>query len=194
MKRYLAVFACFSLLLCACGAAQPEFRVQNLQHRYTETERMTANVAVSVVCADETASYRLHLEHGADETKITLLEPEEIAGIGAVVSSGELSIVYDGMVLSAGSLMPGLSAVNAADVVLRAAADGYVTEQSYERYEDTEALRLCLETELDGETLHTIVFFDAEDAPLYAEIESQGEILAYLEFTDFAFGDILPTA
>ena len=57
MKRFLAIFACASLLLCACGAAQPELRVQNLQHRYAEADSVTANVAVSVVRSEETASY-----------------------------------------------------------------------------------------------------------------------------------------
>ena len=75
----------------------------------------------------------------------------------------------------------------------RAAAEGCVTERNCERCENTEALRLCFETEHAGEKLLVTAFFDASDKPLYAEIEQDGRILAYLQFTDFVFCDIIPS-
>lgn len=189
MKRIIGVLACI-LLLCGCAAENTDTRTEDLQAKYAAMAGCEATVDVWSAGRDETAHYRLKLEKSGDESRVTVLEPEELAGVSAVVSGDALSLAYDGAVLSAGAA-PGLCAVNAADMALRAAATGYVTERSRERYDDTDALRLCFETELCGETLYVTIYFDASDAPLYAEIERDGEILQYLEFTDFIFGDIV---
>lgn len=189
MKRIIGVLACV-LLLCGCAAESTDTRAEDLQAKYAAMAGCEATVDVWSASRDETAHYRLKLEKKDGKSRMTVLEPEELAGISAVVSGDALSLAYDGAVLSAGAA-PGLSAVNAADVALRAAATGYVTERSRERYDDTDALRLCCETELNGEILYVTMYFDDVGAPLYAEIEHDGEILQYLEFTDFVFGDIV---
>lgn len=187
-----AVAICLTALLSACGAPRTDARAENLQRHYAETRGCTARAAVSVVRETETQRYVLSLSRADDQTRVTVVEPEALAGVSAVVGSGdELTLEFDGMALDAGSLDPRVSAVNAADILLRAAAEGWITERSYERYGDVEALRLCFETEQTGGKLLVAAWFDDGDAPLYAEIERDGEILAYLEFTEFQFCDIL---
>ena len=184
MKRSVLLFAAL-LLLTGCAAGQADTRVETLQQKYAALSGCDARVAVTVACDGETRQYTLDIAKEGDETRVTVLEPEPLAGVGAVVSGDALSLAYDGMVLDAGSADERVSAVNAADILLRAAASGYVTERNTERYEDTDALRLCFETEQGGERL-------AADRPLYAELERGGAVLAYLEFTDFVFHDIIP--
>ena len=191
MKRSVLLFAAL-LLLTGCAAGQADTRVETLQQKYAALSGCDARVAVTVACDGETRQYTLDIAKEGDETRVTVLEPETLAGVGAVVSGDALSLAYDGMVLDAGSTDERVSAVNAADILLRAAASGYVTERNTERYEDTDALRLCFETEQGGETLRVTAWFDAADRPLYAELERGGEVLAYLEFTDFVFHDIIP--
>lgn len=191
MKRSVLLFAAL-LLLTGCAAGQADTRVETLQQKYAALSGCDARVAVTVACDGETRQYTLDIAKEGDETRVTVLEPETLAGVGAVVSGDALSLAYDGMVLDAGSADERVSAVNAADILLRAAASGYVTERNTERYEDTDALRLCFETEQGGETLRVTAWFDAADRPLYAELERGGEVLAYLEFTDFVFHDIIP--
>ena len=191
MKRYAAMLICLAALLSGCAAERTDTRAEDLQRRYAAMDGYAATVELTTAERDESTRYRLDVKREGGETRITVLEPEAIAGVSAVVSGDALSLTYDGMALAAGGAATELNAVNGTDAVLRAAAEGFITEQNTERYGDTDALRLCLETELNGETLHVAVWFDGQDAPLYAEIERDGWVMQYLEFTNFAFGDIV---
>ena len=192
MKRFFALLAA-ALLLTACAARQEaDGRADALQARYAEAAGCSARLDVAVVRETETLRYTLDMTKTEEETRIQVLAPGELAGVGATVEDdGALHLTFDGIVLDAGSAMPGVSALNAADIFLRAAAHGYITERNTEQFGETDALRLCLETEQDGEKLLVTAYFEETDRPLYAEIECGGEILAYLEFTDFIFNDIL---
>ena len=191
MKR-IFVLAAALCLLAGCGAEQTDARAEELQRKYAALNGCDARVEAAVADESETRRYTLDVVKNGDETRVTVLEPEALAGVTAVVSGDALALEFDGMALDAGSADPNVSAVNATSIFLRAAAEGYVTERSTERFSDTNALRLCFETERGGETLLITAYFDAGDAPLYAEIERDGEILAYLEFTDFHFDGIMP--
>lgn len=195
MKRFFALLAAV-LLLTACAAEPTDTRVEDIQRRYAEMSGCTARLDVTVARADTNEVYTLDVERNDGGTRVTVVDPEALAGVTArVENDGALQLQFDGMLLDAGSAGRDVSALNAADILLNAAAGGYVKEQSGERYDGvSDALRVCFETAVNGETLLVTAYFDAEDAPLYAEIERDGEILAYLEFTDFAFGDILPTS
>ena len=191
MKRYAAMMICLAALLSGCAAEQTDTRAEDLQRRYAAMDGYAATVELTTAERDESTRYRLDVKREGEETRVTVLEPEAIAGVGATISGDALSLTYDGMTLAAGGAETELNAVNGTDVVLRAAAEGFITEQNAERYGDTDALRLCLETELNGETLYVTAYFDANDAPLYAEIERDGWVMQYLEFTNFAFGGIV---
>lgn len=181
------------LLLTACGTERTEERGEQLQNRYHTAQECTAVLSERIVREDETSCYVLELRRTAGKTEITVREPEELAGVRAAVGSDEaLTLEYDGIVLDAGSVDPAVSGVTAAPLFFRAVEEGYVLERSVGRWIDTDdALRLCFELELDGSPLLVAAWFDSEDKPLYAELERNGEIVAYLEFTDFEFGAIL---
>lgn len=192
MKRFLTFFA-LAALLTGCVARTADTRVETLQSTYDGMNGCTARVEAAIVRAEETARYVLDVERTGEETRVTVREPEALAGISATVGGDDsLAITFDGMVLDAGSVEPEVCAVNAASIFLRAAAKGYVTERSRERFEDVDdALRLCFETERAGKKLLVTAYFDESDKPLYAELEEDGRILAYLQFTDFTFCDII---
>ena len=191
MKRYVAMLLCLAALLSGCAAERTDARAETLQQKYAAMDGYAATVELTTAERDESTRYRLDVKREGEETRVTVLEPEAIAGVSATVSGDALSLAYDGMALDAGGAATELNAVNGTDVVLRAAAEGFITEQNHERYGDADALRLCLETELNGETLHVAVWFDEQDAPLYAEIERDGWVMQYLEFTNFTFGGIV---
>ena len=191
MKRYAAMLIGLAALLSGCAAEQTDTRAEDLQRKYAAMDGYAATVELTTAERDESTRYRLDVKREGEETHVTVLEPEAIAGVSAVVSGDALSLTYDGMALAAGGAATELNAVNGTDAVLRAAAEGFITEQNTERYGDTDALRLCLETELNGETLYVTAYFDANDAPLYAEIERDGWVMQYLEFTNFTFGGIV---
>ena len=191
MKRYAAMLICLAALLSGCAAEQTDTRAEDLQRKYAAMDGYAATVELTTAERDESTRYRLDVKSEGGETRVTVLEPEAIAGVSATVSGDALSLVYDGMALSAGGAATELNAVNGTDAVLRAAAEGFIAEHNHERYGDADALRRCLETEMNGETLYVAVWFDEQDAPLYAEIERDGWVMQYLEFTNFTFGGIV---
>lgn len=196
MKKVRILLALLSVaLLYGCAGGTGEERAEALQRQYAEAAGYEARFRAAVVRDSETAEYTLAVTRRDGQTRVTVCEPEALAGVSAIVrEDGTLALELDGMTLDAGSADPRLSAVNISDILFRAAAQGHITERSVERFEDTdEALRLCLETTLDGEKLLVTAFFDDANAPLYVEFESGGEILAYLEFTAFRFCDIVAT-
>ena len=181
-----------ALLLTACAAEQGPDRVEALQRRYAESGGCEACVTVEVPREEENLRFALKVQQNTEETRLTLVEPTEVAGIAAVVSDDEkLSLQYEGSVLDAGSVRPGVSALNSVSILLRAASEGYVVERSEEAFEGVKALRLGIETECAGEKLLCTAFFDEEDCPLYAELEQDGKILSYLRFTAFSFDGII---
>ncbi len=192
MKRVLAALA-LAALLTACAARETDTRAETLQKRYAERTDFDARVEATVGNGAETMRCTLAAERAEDAVRVTVLAPEALAGVSAVVQDDDaLTLEYEGMVLAAGSTGETVSAANCVSIFLRAAVEGLVVERGVERCADVpDALRLCFETEHAGEKLRVAAWFGADDAPLCAEIERGGEILAYLEFTDFDFGDIL---
>lgn len=188
MKRILFCFAA-ALLLTGCAARQSDARADAIQARYAAMGGYAARVETAVVRETETARYALEVVGDGESTRVTVLAPEELAGVAATVEGDALTLTFDGMALDAGSVDPGVSALNAVDVALRAAAEGWIVEQNAERFADVDALRLCFETERGGEPLRVAVWFNEQGLPLYAELERGGAVVAYLEFTDFALYD-----
>ncbi|MBO4914366.1 MAG: hypothetical protein J5449_04085 [Oscillospiraceae bacterium] len=192
MKRLAAVLAAL-LLLPGCAAERDDDRAERLQERYASMSGCTALVEAELERGEERCAYTLEIERSGTETRVTVREPEQLAGISARVGDDELlRLEFDGMVLDAGSLDENVSASNAVSIFLRAAAEGCVSERGVEDCEGcADSLRLCFKTEHGGETLMVTAWFDGDDAPIYAEIEENERILAYLRFTDFTFCDIL---
>ena len=190
MRRIVILLAA-ALLLSGCAADRTDIRAETLQQTYAAMSGCNARAEETVVLDGETRRYVVDVAKDGGTTRVTVVEPEALAGVSASVTDGVLALEYDGMVLDAGGTGTEISAMNAADIVLRAVAEGWITERNTERFEGTDALRLCFETEQGGETLLVTAYFDAADTPLYAELERDGRVLAYLRFTDFAFCDIL---
>lgn len=190
MKRIAPLLAAL-LLLCSCAARDDDGRTERIQERYASAAGFTASVETEIERGEERDRYLLDISCEGEETRVTVREPEMLAGISAIVGSdGTLDLDYEGMVLDAGSLAPDVSAVNATSIVLGAVAEGYATERSTESFDEYgEALRLCFETEHEGTRRYVTAYFNDSDEPLYAEIEQDGSIAAYLRFTDFALCD-----
>ena len=186
MRRWLTAILAL-LLLTGCAADEREERVAALQRRYADSGGCTAEVAVTLPRGDETLRYTLSLEVSGGETVVRVLSPDALAGITARVDGAKLTVECGDMVFDAGSVLPGVSAVNCAPLVLRAVASGYVRERSEETVDGEPALRVLFETEQDGQTLDCTVWFDADDTPLRAEVCEKEKNIADLEFTSFAF-------
>ena len=112
------------LLLCACGGEND--RAEELQEQYQQVSSYETDVRVCVLREDETIAYCLHLSAQGDTVRAEVKEPQELAGVGAVLEGERLSLTFDGLVLDVGTLSPRVSALNCAPMLLRAFPKAYL--------------------------------------------------------------------
>ena len=194
MRKFAALVLSGLLLLSlpACRTGENEARAEELRGRYAALTAYSAAAEVALPREEGDARYTLRFDADGEETRVTVLAPELLAGVTARLSADALKLEYDGLVLDAGGAVEGLSAVNCVPLTLRAVGDGYLLEQNEETLGDTErTLRLSLESEASGSTLRYTVWFTPDGAPLYAEIAENEEIAAFIEFTSFTFCDTM---
>ena len=191
MKKLLANLLPIVLLLTACGGEAGGDRVTEVQTLYASLRGYAAEVEVDIPREDETLRYTLSLTKDGDALSARVLAPDALKGVTAHIDGETLALEYDGAVLDAGTLNPKVSALSCVPLLLNSFPESYITAQSTERFGEQDALRVCFETDCGGEKLACVVYFSAENAPLYAEIAENGKIILFAEFTDFTFGAIL---
>ena len=177
------------LLLCACGGEND--RAEELQEQYQQVSSYETDVRVCVPREDETIAYCLHLSAQGDTVRAEVKEPQELAGVGAVLEGERLSLTFDGLVLDVGTLSPRVSALSCVPLVLQNFPKVYLDSSGAETLGDVDTLRADFSLTLSGETLACSLWLDASGAPVYAEIAENDKIIAAAEFTNFIFGDIL---
>ena len=191
-KKGLTVFILLALLLSGCGE-KTQSRAEEWQQRYAQMQSYEALVEVSVPREDETLHYTLSLEKSDDSVRAAVIEPEELTGIAATLTGDALTLEYDGMVLDAGTLSPRVSALNCVPLVLDGFSRAYLDSVGSETLDGKDTLRADFSMTLGDETLGGTVWFTDGGAPAYLEASEDGKIIAAAEFTNFVFGDILPS-
>ena len=192
-KNGLTVFILLALLLTGCGE-KTQSRAEEWQQRYAQMQSYEALVEVSVPREDETLHYTLSLEKSGDSVRAAVIEPEELTGIAATLTGDALTLEYDGMALDAGTLSPRVSALNCVPLVLDGFSRAYLDSVGSETLDGKDTLRADFSMTLGDETLGGTVWFTDGGAPVYLEASEGGKIIAAAEFTNFVFGDILPSS
>ena len=192
-KKGLTVFILLALLLAGCGE-KTQSRAEEWQQRYAQMQSYEALVEVSVPREDETLHYTLSLEKSGDSVRAAVIEPEELTGIAATLTGDALTLEYDGMALDAGTLSPRVSALNCVPLVLDGFSRAYLDSVGSETLDGKDTLRADFSMTLGDETLGGTVWFTDGGAPVYLEASEDGKIIAAAEFTNFVFGDILPSS
>ena len=190
MKKMLLFITALALLLSGCGAQEHD-RTTQLQELYGTLQGYTAEIEVDIPRETETLHYTLSLQKDGEKIEAYVLAPDMLRGITAQIDEESLSLAYDGVILDAGTLNPRVSALTCVPLLLDAFPESYVSVRSEEDFREHSALRVSFETEKEKETLLCTMYFSEENAPLYAEIAENGKIIAFVQFTKFAFGDIL---
>ena len=192
-KKGLTVFILLALLLAGCGE-KTQSHAEEWQQRYAQMQSYEALVEVSVPREDETLHYTLSLEKSGDSVRAAVIEPKELTGIAATLTGDALTLEYDGMALDAGTLSPRVSALNCVPLVLDGFSRAYLDSVGSETLDGKDTLRADFSMTLGDETLGGTVWFTDGGAPVYLEASEDGKIIAAAEFTNFVFGDILPSS
>ena len=186
MRKALIFTLTLMLLLTACGGGEETNVVTQLQQQYAAVE--TATMEAEIVChyGDEVRTYTLLCAYSPEKSTVTVLAPENLAGISAQVENGTLTLSYDDISLDAGTYSAAaVSPVVALPKLMEAAAWGYPAEQSEEMLGERTCIRLGCDLSDEPGTLYT-TWFDAQSLlPLRSEITVDGALLFEVAWSRF---------
>lgn len=181
------------LLLTACGggtnANYDELALQ-IRSAYLSMEHCTATLDLTADYGERVYAYTLTLDsRKGGDTVLTVVKPEEVAGVTARVGADSTSLEYDGASLETGPLdSGGLSPVSAPAVLLDQACQGYIAECGMETLDGTQCLRVCYRTPdaEPGTGTESTLWFDTDSyAPVRGEISSDGRCVITCVFSGF---------
>ena len=185
MKRLVALLLCLLLPLCG-GCGRRSSAAADIQEQYSRIAAAQMEADVIFHTAQEDRSFTLQCAYTPQQSTVTVTAPETVCGVTATVSAEELTIAYDGAVLSAGK-GGGFGPVNSLPCLLRAVGSGYLTEEGRETLEGVDCRRLTLDTAVGDAPLVCTVWIDAQTLlPRYAEFASGGEVIVSARMLAFS--------
>lgn len=186
MRKATLFALMLTLLLTACGGEEERDPASELQAAYAGLAAATLEADITCHYDDETRTYTMLCDYTPGSSTVTVLAPEDLAGISATVAEGALTLSYEDVSLDAGSYSAAaISPVAALPKLMEAAAAGYVSQQSVEELEERSCLRLSCD--LDGEEgdLYTTWFDQETLLPLYSEISVDGVVVYQVTWSRF---------
>lgn len=186
MRKALLFAPMLMLLLTACGGGGEKDTAAALQQQYAAVSAATLEADVTCHYEGEERTYTLLCAYTPEKSNITVLSPENLAGISATLEGETLTLSYDDISLDAGSYSAAsISPVAALPKLMTAAAAGYLTEQSEETVSDRPCLRLTFDLSEDEETLYTTWFDQETLLPLQSEISVDGAVVFEVAWSRF---------
>ena len=186
MRKALLFAPMLMLLLTACGGGGEKDVAASLQQQYAAVSAATLEADVTCHYEGEERTYTLLCAYTPEKSNITVLSPENLAGISATLEGETLALSYDDISLDAGSYSAAsISPVAALPKLMAAAATGYLTEQSEETVSDRPCLRLAFDLSEDEETLYTTWFDQETLLPLQSEISADGAVVFEVSWNRF---------
>ena len=184
MKRIVILPLCLLLLCGGCG--KKSSTAANIQEQYSRVATAQMEAEVTFHTPQEDRSFMLQCTFTPEESTVTVTAPETVKGVTATVSGEELTIAYDGAVLSAGSVGR-FGPVNALPCLLRAIGSGYLLEEGRETLEDADCYRLTLDATAGNTPLKCTVWLDAETLlPRYAEFAADDAVVVSAKLLAFS--------
>jgi len=185
----IALCAALALTLSACSGGFGKDIPKAVREYYSALESCTLRAIVTADFADYTISFDLRYAYAGEEAEgeITVMAPEEIAGIRAQIGVDGRLIGFEGDVLETGTL-PGtvLSPIEALPAMMRAWRGGLATSSCEEKRAGVQCAAVTLITSLGGDDMELRAWFDSASlAPIYAEAYAGGgRCVLMIEFTE----------
>ena len=184
------------VLLSGCGggsgAEEPQAAALDQFRTMTGAE---SDISVSCTWNGELRDYMLHCVYTPEgESTVEVVQPEELAGIKAVLDGETFQLAYEDICLDAGALSDeALSPAACGPRLLDALRTGWMLEENKEDWGETACLRVTVDTTGSGggKILWTAWLDQQTYAPVHGEIAVGDEILFQLEFTNFTFHDTI---
>ena len=187
MRRWLLPALMIPLLLCSCGKAAPEQRLEALRETLSAAEEVRVVADIDASIGTEVFSCSVDCTANAERAAVTLTAPETVAGIRAVVSADGMQLEYEGLSLSVGPVAGPEAPVSAVPLLIDALRRGSAL-RSWTEWEGDKTL-FVREFYVTDERVLTVWFDAGASAPVHAELRRNGVCVLRCEIREFSFGN-----
>ena len=194
MRRWLwAPMMTLCLLLAGCGGERED--AADLRAPYRTMEG--CSIEAVVTCTQENQIWEASMKCDyvpEGESTVEVTAPETIAGVKAVITEEDWSLVYEDVCLNAGTLsQEAVSPAVCLPRLMSALREGWLLEENTEDWEDIACQRLTLDQTGSGggKIVSDICLRQDTGTPARGEISVDGEIILTAEFTSFSFYDTI---
>ncbi len=183
------------LLLVACGGktdADADQLALDIRAEYIAMTACAGQMELTADYGERVYVYLIDFDYEKEgQLVLTVLEPDNIAGITARVDSEGTRLEFDGVTLETGSLSPdGLSPIDGLPALLTQAREGCIVECGFEQIGETETLRICCRDPeaASGENTEAAIWFDKSNHEMVkGEISVEGYTVIRCDFITFTF-------
>lgn len=171
------------LLLSACGGTESRMQ-EALQFRTALLGAPACSFTLELTAQGENEAFACTLACAVSQdgtTEVTVLSPEEIAGVSAAVGDGGAAVRYEGVRLDFGELSGSVTPVGAPGLLYAAWTGGYIAAAGQE--DDATLTRYLLGSGSDERQVDT--WFDATGAPVACEVVEGGVTVLQCRITDW---------
>jgi len=174
----------FSLSACSQESAKT---LEKIETYYQSLEAFTARVNAQVELADRVQNYVLDWEFSHGAYRITIVEPEVLAGISISGAENEgITLEYDSLTLAVDADGSVISPLESLTLALEDWRGCVAQEYGYTLCQDKNALAVTYSRQHNGYQLSQQVWFDPEScAPQAVEIYADGALVTEFEFLLF---------
>ncbi len=182
-----------TLLLSACGGTGgngPQEQALAIRGEYLVAKGCSARLNVTADYGQRVYTYTVDVTSTAEDLVLSVVKPEEVAGVTAHLVGGDSRLEYDGAVLETGPLaLDGLTPLDAVPALLETARSGFMDNCAAELLGERETLRVAYrDPDIPArQGRQTNLWFDAQThAMLQGEILMDGYRVILCEFEQFA--------
>jgi hypothetical protein len=173
------------IMLTACnGARQNEDTFKNTRDKFLQATEITFTANIRADYGDSVEDYTLSCDIYEGGAVVTVLKPELISGVTALLADDSAKLSFDGLVLDpidvGGS---GLSPLNAPAFIAQALRDGHIVSIGKDKLGASYALAVKI---LDSKMNTQNILVDITSGlPIRAELYSGGLAVITCEFSDW---------
>lgn len=181
MKRTCLLIFPLCLLLAGCGSDAVMESFESFSTELAECENAEFTSSIRAEYPDRRSDFVLKCEKSGDTCTVTVLEPESIAGIQAIVTGRSTVLNYNSISIDTGALDEhGLTPITSMPLFFEALEHGF-PEGVWSENEIN-----FWELVIDDDTSAVISFDTAKNAPVGAELISRGRVIITLDITDWS--------
>lgn len=184
VKKVFCVI-CVVLCLTGCAKADSMDRALAMRSRFQESGGCAFRAEITADYGQIIHTFVLDCRiDPLGSMAFTVVSPESISGITGEISAEGGKLTFDDKILAFETLAQGqINPVSAPWVIMRSLTAGYLTAAG----EEGELLRLSINDSYEQDALHTDIWLEKNDLPVYGEILWEGRRILSVKVENFVF-------